>query len=259
MALLQATLALYRDAGHDTLKALPRSAVALGFLVLGGLLELAVEIAMSGSGPAGGLVVGLLDAFLVGTYLAMLHVLTAQSRALRLDDVRELAGSYFGDVLTIGFLFGIPRLILALGLPDLVLPYVLLVALLCNPIPEMIVHDRSEAMAMPGRALAFMRDNWPEWLAVHGVVFALLGGALMLVSPISAMLLPFVVEIFSPWMGFMGLGSLGVALLPLGVPGVAMAVIVLVGSHGVMLFRSALYKRLARSSRRSRAWQARIS
>lgn len=259
MALVQATLALYRDAGRDTLKALPRSGWALVFLVVGGVLEMIVEMALAGSGPGGGLVIGLLDAFLVGTYLALLQVLTAQTRSLRADDLRELLGSYFGDVLTIGFLFGIPRLILALSVPDLVLPYVLAVALLANPIPELIVHDRAEAMAMPGKAFAFMRDNWPEWLFVHGLAFAATAGLLAAVAPFGTALLFFVVEIFSPWMGFMGLGSIGLALAGMGPVGVALAAGLLAGSHAGMLFRSFLYKRLARSSRRSRAWQARVS
>src|SRR5690606_37806913 len=140
----------------------------------------------------------------------------------------------------IGFLFGIPRLILALAMPHLVLPYVLAVALLVNPIPELIVHDRSEAMALPGRAVAFMRDNWPEWLLVHGLAFAGTAALLAVFAPFGALLLFFVVEIFSPWMGFMGLGPLGLSLLGLGPVGVALAVAVLAGSHAGMLFRSFL-------------------
>lgn len=258
MSLLQATLALYRDAGTDTLKALPRSGVALLFLLLGGAFELVLGSMLGGAGMAGGFVLGLVDAFLTGWYLALLHVLVMQSRRLRMDDLQEHMGQLFFEVITIGFVFGIPRLILAFTAPQIVLPYVLIVALLFNPIPEMIYQERADAMSLIGRSMAFMRDNWPEWMVGHALVFGLLGLGLQALTGAGMLVLPLVFGLYGPWMEFMGLGTLGLGLLGLGPVGVTIAAFLIVGSHAVMVFRGALYKRLSRSSRRSRAWQSQI-
>jgi len=259
MSLIKATWALYRDAAKDTAKALPRSGPALLFLVLASCFELVLIVVLGGGGMAGGFVIGLVDAFLCAWYLALLRVLVVQNRKLHISDLRDTMGDHFMEVITISFVFGILRLVIHFTYPDLNLLYIPLVALLFNPAPEMVYQEQSEPAVLIRGALQFMMENWPEWLAGHVLLFAVLGGALYAIIGEPTLAVAYLAGLYGPWFGFLGIGPTGLALLAAGPIGFALSALLFVGSHLVMVFRGVLYKKLSRSSRRGRAWQARIS
>lgn len=258
MSLVKATWELYRDTAKETFKALPRSGAALLFLVLASAAELVLFQVLGGAGVAGGFVIGLVDAFLCAWYLALLRILIVGNRKLFVADLREAMGDHFMEVITIGFVFGIPRLVLGLSYPQLNLLYVPLVALLFNPAPEMVYQEQKEPLDLIGDALRFMQSNWPEWLAGHVLLFGVLGALLFPImgEPVSAVV--YLAGLYGPWFGFLGIGPAGLVLLTAGPLGWALSAFLFVGSHVVMTFRGVLYRKLARSNRRGRAWQARM-
>lgn len=259
MSLIKATWALYRDTARDTAKALPRSGPALLFLLLATCFELVLGSLLGGLGFAGGIVMGFIDAFLCGWYLALLRILVMQNRKLFISDIREVMGDYFNEVIMISFTFGIIRLVIHFSAPELNLLYVPLVALLFNPAPEMVYQEREEVFALLQRALKFMGENWPEWLVGHVLLFGFLGfgSSLLLDSWQTAVV--FLSGLYGPWFGFLGVGPAGLLFLVTGgLLGLVIGAFLFVGSHLVMVFRGALYKRLSRTNRRGRAWQAQV-
>ncbi|MEZ4322056.1 MAG: hypothetical protein R3F61_31580 [Myxococcota bacterium] len=258
MSLIKATWALYRDAASDTWKVLRRSGVALLFLVLASAFELVLFSMLGGAGIAGGFVAGLVDAFLCAWYLALLRVLVVGNRKLMMSDLRDVMGDHFWEVITIGFVFGIPRIVISLGWPELNLVYIPLVALVFNPIPEMVYQSDREAFDMIPASMRFMQENWPEWLAGHVLLFGALGAMLYALIGQPSAAVAFLAGLYGPWFGFLGIGPAGLVLLSAGPLGVALSAALFLGSHLVMVFRGVLYKKLSRSNRRGRAWQARM-
>ena len=273
MSLIKATWALYRDAAVATGKALPRSGVALLFLVLGACAEMILGVVVMPMGLAGGFILGLFDAFLCAWYLALLRILVVGNRKLMMSDLRETMGDHFGEVITISFLFGIAQLVLTFVSLPLVFVYVPIVALLFNPAPEVVYQDDRLSLDSIRRSLEFMQENWPEWMAGHVLLFAAMGSVVyaVLAAPLAAsesafisaggafgITVAYLAGLYGPFFGFMGLGPMGISLLAAGTSGLIVSVVLFVCSHLVMVFRGQLYKKLSRSSRRGRAWQARM-
>jgi hypothetical protein len=104
-----------------------------------------------------------------------------------------------------------------------------------------------------------MQENWPEWLGGHLIPFSLLTAwAYLMTGGWSANWILSTLTLFGPWFEFIQAGSLAIQLGGTGIGGLLSFVGIFAFVHGVMLFRGNLYKRLRHSSRRSRAWQARL-
>jgi len=259
MEIVKATLRLYRDTLADTWRSLGRSVWAIGFLLAANVGFYVLAVLLSGTGMAGGFVLGFVQAGLIGWYLALLDVAVVSRRKLRFDDLRDGFGAYFWETISVLFLFFVPELILGLSMPQLVPVLVPIAALLFNPAPEALYQDRTQSVQLLGDALRFMQHNWPEWLAPHLVaVGVLLGWGWALTGVVRPTWWIDVVQTFGPFFEFIQPGRLALRLGGLGAAGILSFLGLLLFVHAFMLFRGHLYRRLRSSSRRGRTWQARL-
>lgn len=259
MEIVKATVRLYREALADTWRSLGRSAWAIAYLLAANVGFYALAVALSGTGMAGGFVLGFVQAGLIGWYLAQLDVAVVSRRKLRLDDLRDGFGSYFWETISVLFLFFVPELMLQLSVPQ-VLPFVVpLAAIAFNPAPEALYQDRTQSVQLLGDALRFMQHNWPEWLAPHLVaVGVLMAWGWAVTGVLHQTWWVEVVQTFGPFCGFITPGTLALRLGGVGPAGVLSFFGVLLFVHAFMLFRGHLYRRLRSTSRRGRSWQARL-
>lgn len=248
MKLVRATLQIYQDAALAAGRAFLRSAWAFGLLLLFFPILWFAAVLLAPLGMIGGILVAVLNAACAGTYLATLQDALALRRALGFASLRANFSRYAGDVLSVLFPIWIVGLLLGLlELPLVPLLFSIVVAVGFNPAPEMIGRVRSRGLELLGDALTFMGGNWPEWLLPQLVVLGV--GAWVL--PRSLVQLA---GLFGPQFGFVQAGSLvlgGGSLL-----GWLGGLVTVAFVHAFMLFRGALYERLASGGRRGRAWQA---
>ena len=257
MSLLKLTTQLYVDSAKDAWKGLTRSLWAIPVLVAVWAITLAAAMLLSPLGIIGGFILFLIEAFLLGTYLSMVEVGVNGLRTLRWDDFRSHAGALNQTCISVMFLFWIPQFILAFTFPEGNLVFVPVAALAFNPVPEVIYQGRMESgwdIAM--ESLNFMQRNFPEWVFANLLIAAPAGLAVYAQTGLlDAQLLFAVSEFFSPFFGFVNPSNLVQGLLR---PSLAFALVFVPGIHFALLFRGQMYKRLAHSNRRKRAWQARF-
>ena len=146
---IHATLQLYREAGLAAWRSLTRSwllmpAVLMMALCLYGVT--AVAMAFHG-GLIGGFVLGAANALVVGAWLGLLEQAVLSGRRMVWHDLWSVAGRYFWDVLTVGFLVWVPLQLLELALqanpygPVIISAVLLLVFIVFNPIPRTDVSE----------------------------------------------------------------------------------------------------------------------
>ncbi len=258
MTLLRSTFTLYRESAVDAARGLVRGVWGVVALVLAFLVLLVLIVIGQQLGLAGGFLVGIGEAFLAGWYLSLVAIGVLARRRIRASDLWDNVGSLFVEVISVLFLFWIARLVLQMSAPGLLMVVIPVATLVFNPVPEMVYQERSQSFALLGDALRFMQHNWPEWLGAQllGAAFLALWAWLVLggaPDPAAGLDL---IQSFGPWFGFIRVG--GIALGGLTGGGILGAVVILVFTHFFLLFRGHLYRRLAGSSRRSRAWQSRM-
>lgn len=259
MTVLKATLELYQAALIDTGRSMGRSLWATAYLLAAQVAFVGLAVAMGGFGHAGGFVLGFAQAAMIGWYLALLEIAVVSRRPIRYRDLRDTVGQYFWETISVLFLFFLPELILRFTAPDLLLILVPIASLVFNPAPEVLYQERTQSTAALQDAMRFMQQNWPEWLGAHAVAGAVLvGWGWALTGRVDASWWPDVVQLFGPFFEFVMAGVLAIRLGGRGVAGIASLLGVFVFVHAFMLFRGHLYRRLRASSRRGRAWQARL-
>lgn len=257
MSVLTATLELYRASFLDAAKGLGRSVWGVvGLVVAYVVLMIAVMIG-SRLGVAGGFLIGITEAFVAGWYLSLVAIGVIGRRRIRLEDLRDNVGSLFGEVISVLFIFWIASFLLQMTAPALLLVLVPVATLVFNPVPEMVYQERVQSIALLGDALKFMQHNWPEWLGAQllGAAFLAAWGWLVHGGLDPGVVLD-LFESFGPWFGFVHTGS--AILVRPSVPNVLGAAAILLFTHFFLLFRGHLYRRLAGSSRRARAWRSRM-
>jgi hypothetical protein len=257
MSLVSATLVLYRDSLVDAGRALGRSAWAVVALVIAYAVIALVARATAPLGFAGGFVMALVQAVVIGWYLSLVAIGVQGRRRVLAADLRDNIGHHWGTVISVLFVFWIASLVLMLLPPVIGLAAVIVATLAFNPIPEMVYEEDGESLQLLGDALRFMQQNWPEWVAAQ-----LLGGLLLFAWGAAfhgAVALPLafqLLQMFGPFFGFVNVGAY--ALLDATPRAFGGSVVLLAFTHFFLLFRGHLYRRLAGSSRRGRAWRARM-
>ena len=252
--MLSSTLRLYADAFADSARAFARSAWGLGWLIVSFVGLMLVGVLVSPLGMLGGFVMGLAQAFAAGVYLGCLQDALSVHRPMGWDLVRGNFGRYMWDIVNVLFPLWIVDLVVGYArLPLLGTIVAIGIFLFLNPVPEMIGRVRSGGMELLGDAWSFMGRSGPEWL-VPQFFFAAAAWGLLPGRGIAGLVQA--VGVFSPRMGFMDAGSLGLVALG-SAGGVLRAVGFVALVHLAMLFRGALYGRLEGSSRRARAWSGR--
>ena len=111
-----ATLQLYRHALLATWRSLPRNWLLVpAVMILAVLMYVVTGVAMA-FGMLGGLLLGVANAFVVGAFFGLLEQAVVGVRPMVWRDLWDVAGSYFWDVITVGFIVWVPLQILELGM-----------------------------------------------------------------------------------------------------------------------------------------------
>ncbi|OQW58115.1 MAG: hypothetical protein BVN28_12120 [Nitrospira sp. ST-bin4] len=269
--LLSATLHLYRQALQATWRSLMRSWVTVAALIGFALLFVGAARIVGSLGMIGGVLLGLVNALLVGATLRLIEQSLSAVRTIQLTDVTESFGHYFWDVIGVGFVLWLPMMALDMGTQAN--PYggflssavMLLLFILLNAAPEVIYQIRHDSPLDVFKAsYEFVLEHWIEWF----LPFALLALPIV-VSPsgiqeffnlstgigrgaglnfFQLLLLPF--TLIGGWMSYVGLDpdAQWVFLLLL-TPLVATT---------ALLFRGHLFALLRSSTRRQRMFAHRI-
>jgi hypothetical protein len=168
---LLATLAMYRRATARaaalTLANWPvlvtvfvYSVIMTGALLMGGLL-----------GFAGGVLVSLVWAACVGSFLYLVEMMIRTSR-VSLEDFRRSFGAYLWDVVGVTFILWIffalvtPALASLERGPVLHRALVLVLFVLFNAVPELIYLGHFSALQLLRESYVFIGENWVEWFPV---------------------------------------------------------------------------------------------
>ena len=269
--LLSATLHLYRQALQATWRSLMRSWVMVAALIGFALLFVGAARIVGSLGMIGGVLLGLVNALLVGATLRLIEQSLSAVRTIQFTDVTESFGHYFWDVIGVGFVLWLPMMALDMGTQAN--PYggflssavTLLLFILLNAAPEVIYQIRHDSPLDVFKAsYEFVLEHWIEWF----LPFALLALPIV-VSPsgiqeffnlstgigrgaglnfFQLFLLPF--TLIGGWMSYVGLDpDAQWVLLLLLTPLVATT---------ALLFRGHLFALLRSSTRRQRMFAHRI-
>ena len=264
--LASATLHLYRHVLYATGRSLTRSWVSMVALIIFAVLFLGAARIAAPLGMAGGFILGIVNALLVGSTLRLIEQSLSASRTLGITDVTESLGHYFWDVIGVGFVLWLPTLLLDMGLQAnpaygqfLLSAFLLLVFILLNPAPEVIYQVRHEStLDVLKTSYEFIVEHWIEWflpfaLLILPVVlspsglqefFSLSGRAGRGAGLDFLQILMLPLTAIGGWLSYIGLDSegQGIVLLIL-TPPVTMV---------ILLFRGHLFASLHGSSRRQR-------
>lgn len=269
--LLSATLQLYRQALQATWRSLMRSWMTVAALIGFALLFVGAARIVGSLGMIGGVLLGLVNALLVGATLRLIEQSLSAVRTIQFTDVTESFGHYFWDVIGVGFVLWLPMMALDMGTQAN--PYggflssavTLLLFILLNAAPEVIYQIRHDSPLDVFKAsYEFVLEHWIEWF----LPFALLALPIV-VSPsgiqeffnlstgigrgaglnfFQLLLLPF--TLIGGWMSYVGLDPEAQwVLLLLLTPLVATT---------ALLFRGHLFALLRSSTRRQRMFAHRI-
>jgi len=262
---VSATLQLYRQVLYATGRSLARSWLTMVVLIAFAVLFLGVARIAAPLGMAGGFLLGIANALLVGATLRLIEQSLSGSRSIQLTDVTESFGHYFWDVIGVGFVLWLPTLLLDMGMQAnpygqfLLSAFLLMVFILLNPAPEVIYQVRHDStLDVFKTAYEFVLEHWIEWFLPFAVLilplvlspsglqefFSLSGsvGRGAGLDFLQILMLPFTA--IGGWLSYVGIDSdaQGILLLLL-TPPMTMA---------ILLFRGHLFALLRGSSRRQR-------
>ncbi|ULA63179.1 MAG: conserved membrane protein of unknown function [Nitrospira sp.] len=262
---------LYRQAGAATVRSLRHGWVAMIALVGFALLFVGVSQFAGSLGIVGGFLLGALNALLVGATLSLIEQSLSGTRSLHLQDIQDSLGSYFWEVIGVGFVLWLP--IMALDMGTQANPYgqflssavLLLLFILLNPAPEVIYQVRQDSpLEVLKTCYEFVLENWIEWFVPFGLLIlpvALSPSGFEQFIRLSSrlgrgagldffqlLILPF--TILGGWFAYLGIPADAYWVLAiLLTPPVAMS---------ILLFRGHLFALLHRSSRRQREFARRF-
>ena len=185
----------------------------------------AVRLLAAPFGIVGGLLLYLAGVACLSSWLSLVEQVIRVGR-VRVRDVPAGFAAYFGDLLTVGFLFWGLQLVASLVLapfPFLQIVFVLAVLVFLNAVPELVYLGRHAAAELLVESYRFIGENWIEWFPANVVLFAIVAAA---------------------------------RALDLGVVADALLGIVL---YFVMIVRGLLFLELATSGRRAREFRRRAA
>ena len=223
--MIRSTIELYVSTLKESGAAILRGPFVWLFLIAIPAIVRVLQVLLSPLGFISGFILGFIAIMFFGAYLYGVGQSIERRNSLGFGILRESMGHHLWDVMGVAFLHWMLSLAFQYGnLPNSVAVVVGIVGfILFNPWTEVIHSERVEgSMDTLVRAFRFMSSNGPEWIIPHIVIFALMGGVTMVPGSLS---------------GILVLGS-GIVL------------------HPLMVFRGVLYRKLARGSRRSRAWRS---
>ncbi len=258
--LLLATLRIYRDCVQDAVRGVWRNwrmlLVHLSYFVL---ISIIAPLSMLFGGLAGGFILGMFFAVLLGHYLLTVSA-AVEGDVLSFSETKSRAFEYFSPTLSVLFALFLIKLLSSslFGSAEqywLQLCVSLFVAVLFNPLSEVIYLRPSTMGEMFATSLEFIRENFVEWFLP--ILLLLLPLALLLSqgSAFAIFLGYFTSDPLHIISGFF-LSFAGVSALLVSLPVLVVIVPLL---YLLMTFRGQLYLRLSQSTRRKRIYMERNS
>lgn len=264
MEIVRATVLLYRQAFVKAAQSFLRCwIIAVAVVVFAALLFFAGFLAAP-LGLLGGLLMGAVNALLVGATLSLVEDAVTGARRVRVQDVGDSFGRYFWDVIGVLFVLWVPMMVLerAAATPQgqMITSGVFLVLfIVLNPAPEVIYQVRhGNALDVIRESYEFVVENWIEWFLPF-VVLAVPVLLAFMANPAGRVhwagglhfseLLFFPGTVLHSWLAYLGItGGLRTILVLVVTPALAVF---------LLLFRGHLFAGLHGTSRRQRVFQAR--
>ena len=168
--LLSSTIQVYRQALSATWRSLTRSWMTVVALIGFAVLFVGAGRIAAPLGMIGGMLLGIINALLVGATLRLIEQSLSASRTIQLADVTDSFGHYFWDVIGVGFVLWLPLMALEMG--SQANPYgqflssavMLLLFILLNPAPEIIYQVRHDSpLDIFKVSYEFVLEHWIEW------------------------------------------------------------------------------------------------
>jgi hypothetical protein len=239
-------------------KAWPVAFVVIAYALLMGFA--AVLLANLNLGVIGGLLLGLLEALCISSYLYLLSQAVAGSR-IGLADLRHNFASLFIEVIGILFILWVAGM--AVGFlarlaseraTFVMAAYSLAVAVFLNPVPEIIYQGRTSGRSteLVVASFHFIQQHWIEWFVPNILFGVLLVGVAFGAEALNAQtLMTTLPGLFSLQAGYRLAPSLLSGGRPLWHWPILLAVV-----HYAMVFRGVLFRELASGGWRVRAFRS---
>ncbi len=231
MSWLGSTLALYQKAFRQAAVLALRNWPVLGTMFVYATVMGATLTVAGALGILGGILLSLVWAACVGSFLYLVEMMIRTGR-VSLADFRRSMGAYLWDVVGVTFILWVvfalvtPFLLAFPQGPAIILGLNLVVFVLFNAVPELIYLGHCSSLELLSESYAFISENWVEWFPANIAASALL------------------------WV---------VSVVPLaGVAALAQAAVGALLLYFVMVMRGLLFLELHGSSRRGRAFRYRM-
>lgn len=256
--LLQATLRIYRESFQDAVRGVWRNwrmlLVHFSYFLA---ISLLAPLSMLFGGLAGGFILGMFFAVLLGHYLLTVAV-AVEGEVLSFEECKSRAFEYFSPTLSVLFAMFIIKLLSSslFGTEErywLQLCVSLFVAVLFNPLSEVVYIRPSMMTEMFLSSLEFVKENFIEWF----LPILLLLAAIALFLPGSSSLAIFLGFFTSDPLHLISAFFLmfsGLEGLLFSLPFLVLIVPLL---YLFMVFRGQLYLRLSQSTKRKRIYMER--
>jgi hypothetical protein len=262
----QATARLYHQSLLATLNSFRQNWILIPILLAFALGLVLITSLIATLGMFGGLILGAVNALIIGATLSLTEQAIRGARRLQWHDVPPSMGQYFWDVISVGFMVWFPLFFLEMGLqtnpyqPLIATAVFFLIFVLLNPVPEVIYQGRKgSALEVVQESYEFVLENWIEWFLPVAIALAPFGLSFFFQISSQAgrrggldfwhlITLPFTV--ISQWLSFLGISSNTSFIIVL--------IFTPIATVFMLLFRGHLFAALHRSSRRQRMFQSRM-
>jgi hypothetical protein len=262
----QATVRLYHQSLLATLHSFRQSWILIPVLLVFALGMVLVTSLIAPLGMVGGLILGAVNALIIGATLSLTEKDIRGGRRLQWQDIHQSMGQYFWDVISIGFMVWFPLMFLEMGLqtnpyqPLIATAVFFLIFVLLNPVPEVIYQSRKgSALEIVQESYEFVLENWIEWFLPVAIAIAPFGLSFFFQISSQAgrrggldfwhlITLPF--SVLSQWLSLLGMSSNASFIIVL--------ILTPIATVFMLLFRGHLFAGLHRSSRRQRMFQSRM-
>jgi hypothetical protein len=165
---LTITLAMYRRVFHRAAQLTLRNWPVLGTVLIYGIVTTASVLLVARLGIIGGLLMNLVWAACVGSFLSLVETMIRTGRVSWVD-LRRSVGAYLWDVIGVTFILWIVFAVATPALrtlpqgPGLLLAMNLLIFVLFNAVPELIYLGHHSSLELLTASYAFISENWIEW------------------------------------------------------------------------------------------------
>ena len=253
--LITSTLRLYRVALAEAFRGTLKNWYVIFFhlLLIAGIAILTPILSPLG-GMAGGFIMGLILALVVASYLSTVAA-AVENEKIVWPELWPSACALFSPTISVLFLFFILSLLATMlfqgaGQTWLIAAVYLLLSVLCNPLPEYIYVRGGNGIELFKESFEFVKENFVEWFLPYAVLLF----PILLISPALFVHIGMSLAINNP------LRLVEMIILMLADPAILLQntlllIVFLYLFFFLFVFRGALFKRLATSTRRKRMYQ----